>query len=671
VEFGRFAGMNERMDEQGEPVGNLESAAPAAAVSGGPVPEVVAPPEIESALPGPVAPAVVHSRRAATRFLIAFTFGLLAVLTISAGALAAYESSNAGRILPGVHAGSIDLSGLTPAAASARLRDAFASFEDGELVLSGAGTERIVKYADLGRRVDVDAIIAQALDVGRSGPVLERIASNVRIYVRGAEVGPLVTLERAALRFEIAALAAVVDLTPRDASVTVGETGFVLKPGTDGRHADIDAALEAAATLLADPDAPPTVRVDLPITIVEPGVTTIEATAARDAADRIAVDVDLVDGSEIRTISGAEFRGWISFAAMVGGGYGPVVAQEGLETALNSIAEDVAVAPVDATFLIAVNQQVVGVTDAKNGRTLDVPNTVASLASLIEQRVSGLSASRVAVSFTTVEPELTTAEATQTAPLMKPISEWTTYFPIGIKNGQGANIWIPARDIDGYVVMPGAWFDFWEAIGPVTREHGYVDGGAIINGKTEPQGALAGGICSTSTTLFNAALRAGLEMGARRNHYYYIDRYPLGLDATVFQSSSGSVQTMSFRNDTEYPILIRGTGWKVGSKGYVKFALWSVPNGRTVELSTPIVKNVRPASDSVEYTTDLAPGAKERVEYPVDGKEVWTTWTVRDAAGTVIHEKTYYSRYSRITGILRIGIAPEPTPTQTPTPPPA
>jgi vancomycin resistance protein YoaR len=270
-----------------------------------------------------------------------------------------------------------------------------------------------------------------------------------------------------------------------------------------------------------------------------------------------------------------------------------------------------------------------------------------------------------------VEPDLTTGEATQVAPLMEPISEWTTYFPIGIKNGQGANIWIPARDIDGAVVMPGEWFDFWEAIGPVTRDHGYKDGGAIINGKTEPQGALAGGICSASTTMFNAALRAGLEMGARRNHYYYIDRYPLGLDATVFQSSSGSVQTMSFRNDTESPLLIRGSGWKVGTKGYVKFVVWSVPTGRDVKFSTPIVKNVKPPSDSIVYTTDLAPGKKQRVEFPVEGKDVWVTRTVRDAAGNLVHEETYYSHYARITGILQIGIAPDASPSPLPTPSPA
>jgi len=128
---------------------------------------------------------------------------------------------------------------------------------------------------------------------------------------------------------------------------------------------------------------------------------------------------------------------------------------------------------------------------------------------------------------------------------------------------------------------------------------------------------------------------------------------------------------MSFTNDTKYPILIRGTGWRVGSKGYVKFVLWSVPTGRTVTFSKPIVKNIKPASDTTVYTTDLKPGVRERVEYPVDGKDVWVTRTVTDASGKVIHQETYYSHYARITGVLRIGKAAAPAPTPTPVPAPA
>ena len=615
----------------------------------------------------PAAPVHRGRRRSVTRFLIAFMFGLLAVLTVSAGALAAYESSNVGRILPGVHAGSVDLSGLTPATAAARLRDAFASFGDGTVVLSAAGVERTVTFSDLGRRVDADGIVALAMSVGREGPVIERIASNIRMFVRGSDITPFALFERAALRHELAVLAAQVAVAPTDATVTLGEAGFTLTPGTDGRIAEIDKTLAATDDLLVIATTPNPLRVEVPVSIIEPDITTAAATAAREAAIRIAADTTLLDADEEWMLTATQIRSWISFERTGGGSsYRPIVAREAIEAGLAPIATKVAIAPVDATYLLGGNKQVVGVTNAKNGRALDVPGTVESLINLVNDRVDGLSISRVALSVTTIEPELTTAEATKTAPLMKPISAWTTYFPIGIKNGQGANIWIPAREIDGYVVLPGQKFDFWDAIGPVTRAAGYKDGGAIIDGKTEPQGALAGGICSCSTTLFNAALRAGLEMGARRNHYYYISRYPLGLDATVFQSGSGSVQTMSFTNDTKYPILIRGTGWSVGSKGYVKFVIWSVPTGRTITFSKPIVKNIRPASDSTVYTTELKPGVRERLEYPVDGKDVWVTRTVTDANGVVIHRETYYSHYARITGVLRIGKAAAPAPTPAP-----
>ena len=125
---------------------------------------------------------------------------------------------------------------------------------------------------------------------------------------------------------------------------------------------------------------------------------------------------------------------------------------------------------------------------------------------------------------------------------------------------------------------------------------------------------LGGGLCSCSTTLFNAALRAGFEMGARRNHAYYIDRYPVGLDATIWVNGRYT-QTMSFTNDSEYPILIRG----INRSNSVTFTIYGVPDGRQVELSRPRVSNEKEAWTRIEYTTDLPPGQSERVEYPFDG----------------------------------------------------
>jgi vancomycin resistance protein YoaR len=263
-------------------------------------------------------------------------------------------------------------------------------------------------------------------------------------------------------------------------------------------------------------------------------------------------------------------------------------------------------------------------------------------------------ATAVDAKFRVQEPGLTTGEARQVASRMRRISSWTTYFPIKDANGFGANIWIPTEIINGTVVAPGELFDFWKAVGPVTRERGFRQGGAILNGHTEPQGALAGGICSCSTTLFNAALRAGFEIHARRNHYYYIDRYPLGLDATVFIGSDGYRQTMSWRNDTQYPVLIRGYRIRKGMSGYVRFDLYSVRNERKVVIAPPIVQNVTQATDTTQRTASLPRGQTKRVEYPVDGKDVWRTVTVYEH-GKVIHRYTFHSHYARITGVVLVG----------------
>ena len=214
----------------------------------------------------------------------------------------------------------------------------------------------------------------------------------------------------------------------------------------------------------------------------------------------------------------------------------------------------------------------------------------------------------------------------------------------------GANIRIPAAQINGYVLMPGQWFDFWKVV-DVSSKLGFGPGGIIKDGHTDPTGALGGGICSCSTTLFNAALRSGLQMGARANHYYYINRYPVGLDATVWKDSSGAEQTMSFRNDTSAPLLIRGSSTSTS----VTFQIYGVPDGRRVTLSTPIVKNYLGAIDTTVHTSALKKGQTYRAEYPVAGFDSWVTRTVYNAAGKIIHQETYYSHYARVNGILEIG----------------
>ena len=595
------------------------------------------------------------SRRTVVRFAAAFLAGLLAATAIGAGALYAFDRQYEGRILPGVRVGGVDVSGLSPAEASARLGEAFASFGEGQIVLTAPGRDPMtIPYAKLDRRPDVEAMVAEAMATGRAGNPVERAILDARTAIKGVDLVPRVLFDEVRLERYIQNHAGRLYVDAKDASVAFVEGAFKVTNGIFGRRTDRLGPTEILTAALAETDAPSEIRVAFEMSPVEPDVTTEEAEAALETAELMALDIAIAEGDESWTIPAATVRSWIAFGKAPDGSYAPEVQPEAVAASLAEVAKQVERKPRNAGFTTS-GSRITGVTAAQNGRALDVATTATLVDELLTSRASGDAGGPITPALTTTTPALTTEAAEAALPKMTRISTWTTYFPISEKNGFGANIWIPAIDIDGYVVAPGATFDFWQAVGPVTRERGYRDGGAIINGKTEPQGALAGGICSCSTTLFNAALRAGFEMGARRNHYYYIDRYPLGLDATVFKSGSGSVQTMSWVNDTEYPVLIRGYKIRDGGAGYVRFDLYSVPTGRKVSFSRPVVKNVRPASDSVQYTTTLAPGARKRIEYPVAGKDVWVTRTVRDASGKVIHQETYYSHYARITGIVLVG----------------
>ena len=606
------------------------------------------------------APRANRRPRILARFGIAFLVGILAALALGVGALYAYDQQYAGKVLPGVRVGTVDLAGLERDEAIERVRQAYAHVGQGEIRIETPSGVRTVTYAQIGRRVNAEAVVDAAIGVGRTGGPVERVIADARTALRGVTLDPMVTYDAEALAEAVAAIAVRENREPVDASVERTETGFSMTPGANGLATDPGAATAQLLTVLGALDAPSAIDITLPTSPVEPAITTAEASVAKAAADRLTAPVKVAHGSRSWEIPSATLRSWTVMELREDGKYAPRMDTTDLPTVLRAISKKLDRAPRNATFTTR-GARITGVKESRDGYAMDRPATIANIRALFQERIRGSSGAVVKSTVAVSKPALSTAQAQAVIPKMRKVSTWTTYFPIGIKNAFGANIWIPAMDLNGHVVGPGETFDFWASIGPVTRERGYRDGGAIINGRTEPQGALAGGICSTSTTLFNAALRAGYEMGSRRNHFYYIDRYPLGLDATVFKSDS-SVQTMSFTNDTRYPILIRAYKIRDGNDGYVRFELWSVPTGRKVSLSKPVVRNIRPATDTVEYTSALAPGVAERVEYPVDGKQVWVTRTVRDKSGAVIHRDEYYSNYARITGVTRIGRAADAAP---------
>ncbi len=587
-------------------------------------------------------------RFGALGFVVALAFAVVLVAGFLAGLAVIYQN----RVMPGVTVAGVPVAGMDRAAAEAALRAGLPPLSDGEVTLTVDDETVTLPYASVARDYDMAAMLDAAFQVGRGGTVAEQSLDRVRSLLRGSQVTAVAGYDQELARSRLLVLATTLARDPVDASISLpeGSIFFTVSPAVAGRALDVPATLAVIDPLLASADAG-AVTAPAVTQPVEAAVSTPEAQAAATQAGLMtASDLALTAEKKTFKINNETLRTWVAFGVGADGAIAPTLVDAKIAKAIKGIAKKVDQAGTNARYRV-VNGRPSTVIPSKPGRSTDQAASVLAVKAALSD--PALAAAPVALAVASSEPAFTTADAKAWRTKLKPIrrARWTTHFPQGERNFFGKNISIPTSLINGYVVAPGEWFDFWDVVGEISRARGFGPGGAIINGRTEPTGALAGGICSCSTTLFNAALRYGLEMGDRRNHYYYIDRYPLGLDATVFKSGGGSVQSMSFKNDTESPIMIRG--WT--SFGIVNFQLWSVDSGRRVSFSRPTVRNIRPAGWSIQYTSSLVPGRRQTVEYPATGKDVWVTRFVRDRNGKLLDRQTFYSHYARITGITLVG----------------
>jgi vancomycin resistance protein YoaR len=590
-------------------------------------------------------------------FLGTLGVGLLFLVAVSA----VVGLTSQGQILSGVRVGGVEVGGMTRGEAEAHLTEQLPALDAGTATIVAGDLTETVSFAELGRGYELDAMLDAASGVGRDSGIIGDGIARLRSLARPTSLPVIVHAYDAAAMDAVAErVSRAVSNDPIDALVVHGD-GFAVSPSADGRLLEADAVRTAlaAATGTTSPDD---VRLDLAVQTVLPVVSTEEAQAAADAASAAVADLELTipnatDDDEALGIDAGTIAGWITFGPQGTSDYAMHIDTGGVIAAVTALADSVDRETVSARFGVA-GSGLGGIIPGQDGRELDVSRTSASVLQALRERAGGASVGSLALAVNVTEPALTTAAAEEILPQMRMVSSWTTNYVSGEGNGFGNNISIPAWDLDGYNLAPGEWFSFWGGIGPVTVDRGYRYGGAIINGRSVAQGALAGGICSTSTTLFNAAMRFGLEIGERTAHYYYIDRYPTGLDATVAIVDS-SVTDMTFRNDTEHPIVIRG----FGSPGQVTFQIWSVPNGRTVALSNPIIRNARSAIETTQLDTSMAPGTARRVEYPHNGFQATVSRTVYGPDGEVVHQNTWFSDYRVVNGITLVGpaaAAPEP-----------
>lgn len=150
----------------------------------------------------------------------------------------------------------------------------------------------------------------------------------------------------------------------------------------------------------------------------------------------------------------------------------------------------------------------------------------------------------------TVEEPLGSAE--ELAKVKDLLGSFTTSFSSSGAD-RSANVANGCRLINGSTLYPGQEFSTYEAVAPFTKQNGYYMAGSYLNGKVVD--SLGGGICQVSTTLYNAVLRAELEVTQRYNHSMIVTYVDPSADAAIAESSG---KDFRFVNNLDVPIYIEG-----------------------------------------------------------------------------------------------------------------
>ena len=208
------------------------------------------------------------------------------------------------------------------------------------------------------------------------------------------------------------------------------------------------------------------------------------------------------------------------------------------------------------------------------------------------------------------------------------------------------NLILAAGKINGTVLLPGEEFSYNGVVGKRTVEAGYKNAATYSNGQVVDD--IGGGICQISSTLYDAAVFANMDITVRRNHQFVTSYLPAGKDATVVWGS----QDFKFKNSRKYPVRITATV----SGGVATVQIWGVKEDVEYDISIE-TKQISTIKYTTQYIEDpsLPAGTQKVTQAGANGRKV-QAYKVMKLNGQVV-SRTLLSTdtYRAMTRIVRVG----------------
>ncbi len=578
---------------------------------------------------------------------------LCSFLILLFGSVLAFELYYAKRIYPGVWVWTVGVGGKRPEEAAAVLEDGL-GLNAPLVYLRSPDRSWGVRPTDLGLRLNPQATLAPAYQLGRDRSWAGNLLTHLRLLAYGENFPPIVVYDERVARFYLEALAEQVDLSPTDATLSLDGVVPIANPARSGRYLDVEATLVAlvpAVTRLAPAE------VEMVVHEIPPATTDAEQALA-EAEALLADSLMLVlahprEGDPGPWALPPEQLATMLVARAESGALHAALDEDALRAYLEGLAPALVIEPVDARFHFNEGTgQLEPISPSTEGRALDVGTSVVRI---VQELAAGNR--YVPLVVQAVPPRYPDTATAAESGIVELVAEGDSYF-IGSPSGRDHNIRLAAPKFDGIVVAPGETFSFNHYLGEVTAEAGYDE--AYITAGEQLAIEVGGGICQVSTTAFRAAFWGGYPIVNRWYHHYRVGYYELmgagvGMDATVYSPQVD----FRFTNDRPYPLLIETEVEETAHR--LVFRFYSTDDGRRVEREEPVVSDeTEPGPPIYQLDQELEPGTVIRWQSAVNGLTATVERRVYDAAGNLLHHDTFVSQYAPRRAAYHYGPGYEP-----------
>ena len=284
-------------------------------------------------------------------------------------------------------------------------------------------------------------------------------------------------------------------------------------------------------------------------------------------------------------------------------------------------------------------------TDGQNGIAVDIDKSADKIVEYVASEWDRSAETMLALEAEVVEPEGTREQLSRVKDVL---GTFTTDFSSS-SAGRAQNVRNGASKINGKVLYPGEQFSVYEAVNPFSAENGYELAGSYENGTTVQ--TYGGGICQVSSTLYNAVIRAEMQIDERFCHSMIVSYVQPSMDAAI----AGTYKDLKFTNQYDFPIYIEG----YTNGGLITFTIYGEETrdaGREVIFESETTSTTEPPTEYV-IAADQQIGSMATQQSAHTGYTA-KLWKIVKENGVEVSREVYNnSTYRASAKIVAVGVA--------------